>query len=98
VFDTASPLIKERIDQFVREEINAVRTALSDMVRDQLGSLEGLIKEEIHQAAAKQTAGMAEALVQATAREQVEQAVLRLVPNLAEEQIKAEITRLTQAA
>jgi CheY-like chemotaxis protein len=98
VFDTASPLIKERIDQFVREEINAVRTALSDMVRDQLGSLEGLIKEEIHQAAAKQTAGIAEALVQATAREQVEQAVLRLVPNLAEEQIKAEITRLTQAA
>jgi CheY-like chemotaxis protein len=98
VFEIASPLIKERIDQFVREEINAVRTALSDMVRDQLGSLEGLVKEEIQQAAVKQTAGMAEALVQATAREQVEQAVLRLVPDLAEEQIKAEITRLTQAA
>jgi CheY-like chemotaxis protein len=98
VFEIASPLIKERIDQFVREEINAVRTALSDMVRDQLGSLEGLVKEEIQQAAAKQTAGMAEALVQATAREQVEQAVLRLVPDLAEAQIKAEITRLTQAA
>ncbi len=98
VFETASPLIKERIDQFVREEITAVRTALSDMVREQLGSLEGLIKEEIQQAAAKQTAEMAEALVQATAREQVEQAVLRLVPNLAEEQIKAEIVRLTRAA
>ncbi len=98
VFEAASPLIKERIDQFVREEINAVRTALSDMVREELGSLEGLVKDEIHEAAAKQTAGMAEALVQATAREQVEQAVLRLVPNLAEEQIKAEITRLTRAA
>jgi len=98
VFETASPLIKERIDQFVREEINAVRTALSDMVREQLGSLEGLVKEEIQQAAAKQTAEMAEALVRVTAREQVEQAVLRLVPDLAEEQIKAEITRLTQAA
>jgi len=98
VVDTASPLIKERIDQCVREEINAVRTSLSDMVREQLGSLEGLVKEEIQQAAAKQTAGMAEALVRVTAREQVEQAVLRLVPNLAEEQIKAEITRLTQAA
>jgi DNA-binding response OmpR family regulator len=98
VFEIASPLIKERIDQFVREEINAVRTALSDMVREQLGSLEGLVKEEIQQAAAKQTAGMAEALVQTAAREQVEQAVLRLVPDLAEEQIKAEIIRLTQAA
>jgi len=98
IFEIASPIIKERIDQFVREEINAVRTTLSDMVREQLGSLEGLVKEEIQQAAAKQTAGVAEALVQATAREQVEQAVLRLVPDLAEEQIKAEITRLTQAA
>ena len=33
IFDIASPLIKERIDQFVREELNAVRTALSDLVR-----------------------------------------------------------------
>ncbi len=98
VFETAHPVIKERIDQFVREEIIAVRTALSDMVREQLGSLEGLVKEEIQQAAATQTAEMAEALVRVTAREQVEQAVLRLVPNLAEEQIKAEIVRLTQAA
>ena len=98
IFETANPLIKERIDQFVREEINAVRTALSGMVRDQLGSLEGVIKEEIQQAAAKQTAGIAEALVRATAQEQVEKAVLRLVPDLAEEKIKAEITRLTQAA
>jgi len=98
VFETASPLIKERIDQFVREEINAVRTALSDMVREELGSLEGLVRGEIHQAAAKQTAGLAEALVRVMAREQVEQAVLRLVPDLTEKQIKAEITRLTQAA
>ena len=98
VFETASPLIKERIDQFVREEINAVRTALSDMVREELGSLEGLVKEEIHHAAAKQTAGLAEALVRVMAREQVEQAVLRLVPDLTEKQIKAELTRLTQAA
>lgn len=98
IFDIASPLIKERIDQFVREEINAVRTALSDMVREQLGSIEGLVKEEIQQAAAKQTSGMVEALVRAIAREQVEQAIQRLVPDLAEEQIKAEITRLTQAA
>ena len=98
VLDTASPLIKERIDQCVREEIAAVRRSLPDMVREQLGSLEGLVKEEVQQAAAKQTAGIAEALVRVTAREQVEQAVLRLVPKLAEEQIKAEIVRLTQAA
>ena len=98
ISEVASPLIKDRIDQFVREELNAVRTALSDMVRGELGSLEGLVKEEIQQAAAKQTSGVVEALVQTTAHAQVEQAVLHLVPNLAEEQIKAEIQRLTRAA
>ena len=98
VSQIASPLIKERIDQFVREELNAVRTAMSDVVREQLGTLEGLVKEEVHRITAKQTAGMAEDFVQATAREEVKEAVLRLLPDLAEEQIKAEITRLTRAA
>jgi len=98
ISEVASPLIKERIDQFVREELNAVRTALSDMVRGELQSLEGLVKAEIQEVAAKQTSGVVEALVQTTAQTQVEQAVLHLVPNLAEEQIKAEISRLTRAA
>ncbi len=98
IFDIASPLIKERIDQLVREQTNTVRTLLPDMIREQLGSVEELVKKEIQQAAAKQTAGIVEALVLATAHEQVEEAVQRLVPDLAEEQIKAEIARLTQAA
>ncbi|MDP1948176.1 MAG: response regulator [Nitrospirota bacterium] len=97
IFDIASPLIKERIDQLVQEQTNTVRTLLPDMVREQLGSIEELVKAEIQQAAAKQTAGIVDALVRTTAREQVEEAVQRLVPDLAEEQIKAEITRLTQA-
>jgi CheY-like chemotaxis protein len=98
IFEIASPLVNERVDRFVREHTDAVRTTLPDMVREQLGSIEGLVKEEIQQAAAKQTSGMVEAIVRSIAREQVEQAVQRLVPDLAEEQIKAEITRLTQAA
>ena len=98
IVEIASPLVNERIDRFVREQTDAVRTTLPDMVREQLGSIEGLVKKEIQQAAAKHTSAMVEALVQAAAREQVEQAVQRLVPDLAEEQIKAEIARLTQAA
>ncbi len=98
IVEIASPLVNERIDRFVREQTDAVRTTLPDMVREQLGSIEGLVKEEIQQAAAKHTSAMVEALVQAAAREQVEQAVQRLVPDLAEAQIKAEIARLTQAA
>ncbi|MDP1769541.1 MAG: response regulator [Nitrospirota bacterium] len=98
IFDIASPLIKDRIDQLVLEQTNTVRTLLPDMVREQIGSIEELLKKEIQQAAAKQTAGMVEALVLTTAHEQVEEAVQRLVPGLAEVQIKTEIERLTQAA
>jgi hypothetical protein len=98
IFEIASPLIKETLDEFVREQTDTIRTTLPAMVREQLGSIEGLVKEEIQEVAAKQTSGMVEAVVQATAREQVEQAVQRLVPDLTEEHIKAEITRLTQAA
>lgn len=98
IVEIATPLITEQIDQFVREQTSTVRTTLPDMVREQLGSVEGLVKEEIQQAAAKQTAGMVEELVHAAAYEQIEQAVQRLVPDLAEELIKAELKRLTAAA
>ncbi len=96
--DIARPLIKERIEQFVCEQTTALRATLPDMVREHLGSIEGLVKEEIQRTAAKQTAGMVEELVRAAAREQIEEAVQRLVPGLAEAQIKAELTRLTAAA
>src|SRR5262245_3801225 len=98
ISEAATPLIIERIDQFVREELDAVGAALADMVRGELGSIERLVKEEIQQAAAKQSSSLVEEFVQTTARTQVEQAVLQLVPNLAEEQLKAEILRLTRAA
>jgi DNA-binding response OmpR family regulator len=94
----ASPLIKERIDQFFREQTDAVLSTLPDMVREQLVSLEGLVKEEIQQAATKQTSAMVEAFVRSTARKQIDQTVQRLVPDLVEEQVKAEIARLTTAA
>ena len=96
--DIAGPLIQARIEQFISEQTAALRTTLPDMVREQLGSIEGLVKEEIQRTAAKQTAGMVEALVRAAAREQIEEAVQRLVPGLAEAQIKAELARLTAAA
>ncbi len=98
IVEIASPLIKERIDQLIHEQTDSVHTTLSNLVREQLGSIEGLVKEEIQQAAVKQSSAMVEAFVRRIAREQVEQAVQRLVPDLANEQIKAEITRLTQAA
>lgn len=98
IFEIASPLIKEQIEQLAREQAELVRKSLPDAVREQLGSIEELVKKEVEQAASKQAADIVEGVVRTAAQEQVEQTVLKLVPSIAEEQVKTEIQRLTAAA
>jgi len=98
IADMAKPFMTQTIDQLTREQTAAVRTALPEMVREQIRSFEELIKEEIQKTAAKQTAGIVEELVRSAAYEQIEQAVQHIVPDLATAQIKTEIARLTAAA
>jgi DNA-binding response OmpR family regulator len=98
IFEIASPLIKEHINQLVREQVETVKTTLPDVVRDYLKSIEGQLQEEIKQAAAAQTEKVAADIVRATAGEQIHETVQKLVPAIAEEQIKAEISRLSEAA
>jgi DNA-binding response OmpR family regulator len=96
VSDIASPAIKDMLDQSVRELAEAsVRKQLPDVVREHLGSIDLLVKEEIRQATLKQAPLIADDIVRATAEQTVEQAVQRIVPELAEQHIKAELTRLT---
>ncbi len=98
VSDIASPTIKDVLDQSVRELAEAsVRKQLPDVVREHLGSIDLLVKEEIRQATLKHAPLIADDIVRATAEQTVEQAVQRIVPELAEQHIKAEITRLTAA-
>jgi hypothetical protein len=79
----------------VREQAETVKKALPDVVHDQLGSIDMLIRDEIQQAAVKQATRIADEIVRAAVTEQIEQAVQRLVPAIAEEQINAELKRLT---
>ncbi len=96
VSDIANPAIKDMLDQSVRELAEAsVRKQLPDVVREHLGSIDLLVKEEIRQATLKQAPLIADDIVRATAEQTVEQAVQRIVPELAEQHIKAELTRLT---
>jgi len=98
VSDLASPAIKSVLDQSVRELAEtSVRKQLPDVVREHLGSIDLLVKEEIRQATLKHAPLIADDIVRATAEQTVEQAVQRIVPELAEQHIKAEITRLTAA-
>ncbi len=96
--DIATPVIKDVLDQSVRELAEAsVRKQLPEVVREHLGSIDLLVKEEIRQATLKHAPLIADDIVRATAEQTVEQAVQRIVPELAEQHIKAELTRLTAA-
>lgn len=97
VADLAKPLIGEGMDRLVREQVESgVRHYLPTVVREQVGTIDQMVKDEIQQAVSKQASRLAEDLVRATATERVEQAVLRIVPDVAEQQIKAELKRLIE--
>lgn len=101
VADLAKPSIGEHVDRLVREEVESgVQQYLPAVVREQVGTIDQMVKNELHQAVLKQVPMLADDLVRATATERVEQAVLRIVPDIAEQQIKAELKRLleTEAA
>ena len=95
IFEIASPLVKDSIDGLIREQAETVKKTLPDLVHDQLGSIDVLVRDEIQQAAVKQATNKVDEIVRAAVTEQIEQAVQRLVPGIAEEQIKAELKRLT---
>lgn len=98
VADLAGPSIRETLEQMVREQTESgVRTHLADAVREHLGAIDLVVKDEIEQATLKQAPLLADDLVRAAAEQTVEQAVQRIVPELAEQHIKAELKRLTEA-
>ncbi|MGQ0667971.1 MAG: response regulator [Nitrospiraceae bacterium] len=98
VSDLAGAAIKENLDRLVREQVEAgVRKHLGDVVREHLGAIDLVVKDEIRQATLKQAALLADDIVRATAEQTVEQAVQRVVPELAEQHIKTELKRLTES-
>ena len=98
IYEIASPLIKDNVDQMVREQADAVKASLPETLREHLKSIEGQVQEEIKRAATAQAEKLAEEIVRAAADEQIQKSVQTLVPAIVEEQIKAEITRLTETS
>lgn len=96
ISDTAASAIKAVLDQWVHEQAeSSVRKFLPTVIREQIGSIDQLVKDEIQAVVLKQAPLLAEDLVRTVARDIVEHAVQKLVPDLAEQQIKAELKRLT---
>lgn len=98
VSDTAKPFLGENIDRLVREQAESIiHQDLPAVVREQAGTIDKLVKDELQQAVLKQAPLLADDLVRAAVGQTVEQAVQRIVPDVAEQQIKAEIKRLTES-
>ncbi|MDH4083172.1 MAG: response regulator [Nitrospira sp.] len=97
VADLANPTIGENVDRLVREQVESgVHQYLPAVVREQVGTIDQMVKDELHQAVSQHVPILADDLVRACARESVEQAVLRIVPDVAEQHIKAELKRLIE--
>lgn len=106
----SAPLIRETLSELTGASI---KNSLSDSITDQIAasvqeqlpalvdvhlkSIDLQVKEEIRQATLKQAPLIADDAVRTAAAQAVEQAIQRIVPELAEQQIKAELNRLTAA-
>jgi DNA-binding response OmpR family regulator len=96
VADMVASVIKTTLDQWVHEQAEAsIRKHLPTVIHEQVGSIDQLVKDELQAAVLKQAPLLADDLVRTIAHNTVENMVQQLVPGLAEQQIKAELKRLT---
>ena len=96
--EIASPLIKVHIEHMVREQAETVRQSLQDAVRKHLRSVEEEVRAQLKEAATAETKKLATDVVRTIAEDQIRTSVQMVAPSIVEEQIRAEIARLTEAA
>ena len=97
IFEIASPLIKEQVEQMVRDQADTVKQLVPEAVREHLRSMDEDVRAELRKAAIERTDTLAVDVIKSAAQEQIQTTVEQLIPSMVEEQIKAEIRRLTQA-
>jgi hypothetical protein len=94
----AAPLVEKAADRQLRELADAgVKQHLPTALRDQMSTIDTLIKSEIQQAAASCARQAAEEIVREMVLDPIRQAVQRIVPDVAESQVREEIKRLSAA-
>ena len=98
VSELAPPLIERTSEVMIRDQVSSGLTKLvPDAVRDHLGPIDLMVKREVQQVVSQCARQIAEDLVREMAPEPIQQAVRKLVPDIAEAQVKDEIKRLTTA-
>ena len=96
VSDLAPALVEQAADKRLAALTDSsVQTHLPEALRAHLGMITPLVKKEVEQVAANCARQAAEDIVREMAIDPIQQAVQRIVPDVAETQIRAEITRLS---
>ena len=72
-----------------------VKKHLPEALKSHLGMIDQLVKKEVEHAASTCAKQAADEIVREMAKDPIQQAVQRIVPDVAETQIRAEITRLS---
>jgi CheY-like chemotaxis protein len=94
--DIAPLLVEQTSEKLIREMTAAgLEKHVPQAVRDHLGPVEMVIKEEVRQAVARYARQTTEDIVRETAPELIQNAIQQIVPDVAEARIREEITRLT---
>ncbi len=95
--DVARASLGKSVDRLVKDQVESgVQQYLPAAVREQVGAVDQLVKDEIQRAVQKQALLLADDMVKAAVGQTVEQAVQRIVPEIAEQHIKAELKRLIE--
>ena len=99
ISELVGPAITQALQDSLQDHLDTgIKKHLPPLLEHHVKALDEVVKEEIRQAALQQAPLIADDVVRTTAEQVVEQAVQRVVPELAEQQIKAELSRLTAAA
>jgi DNA-binding response OmpR family regulator len=97
VTNAANASIGESIDRLIKEQVDSrLPQHLPTVVREQIGTVDQLVSDELQRAVLKQAPLLADDLVRAKVGQTIEQAVQRIVPDVAEQHIKAELKRLLE--
>ena len=97
VSDLAKAFTGESVDRLVKDQVESgIHQYLPAVVREQAGTFDQLVKDELQREVLKQASLLADDLVRTTVGQTVEQAVQRIVPDVAEQHIKAELKRLIE--
>lgn len=99
ISDLIGTLVKAKLDIWVKEQAETgLRQHLSDVIREQIGSIDQIVKDEVQATVHKLASPIVDETVRTVSERAIEQAVQHIVPELAVQHITAELKRLTASS